>query len=243
MSAYFEGSPEKVVQHYDLDQGPSLFPNYADDLAHRLARLRHSNLLETAARTGFLTRKLHEMLPATTRITATDLVAVRLDVARPEFREREVAFQVTDALALPHPDNSFDVVVCQFGVMFFPDKDASYREAHRVLACGGHYLFNVWDSHRYNSFGGLLHEVVNRASADGLGWNAPFSYHEIDPIKESLLRAGFTNISATIVSLETTVPSAVASPLTREFGPDPFRMPLQAIVLEAQKLPQPENNQ
>src|SRR6266536_480142 len=104
MSSYFDGSPEKVARHYDLDQGPPLFPPYADDLACRVARHRPSHLLETAAGTGFLTRKLRDILPPTTRITATDLVALRLDVARPKFREEEVAFQVADALTLPYPD-------------------------------------------------------------------------------------------------------------------------------------------
>jgi SAM-dependent methyltransferase len=67
--------------------------------------------------------------------------------------------EMVDATALPFPDSSFDAVVCQFGVMFFPDKDKSYREVHRVLAPGGHYLFSVWDSHVYNKFGRIQHEV------------------------------------------------------------------------------------
>ncbi len=74
-----------------------------------------------------------------------------LEIARTKFRPDEaVDFQQADATVLPFTDASFDVVVCQFGVMFFPDKDKSYREAIRVLVPGGHYLFNVWDSHRHN---------------------------------------------------------------------------------------------
>ena len=221
------------------------------------------HVLETAAGTGFLSRTLRDLLPGTVHLTATDLVPMRLDVARPKFQaDEQVEFQVADATELPFAPSSFDVVVCQFGVMFFPDKEKSYREVHRVLVGGGHYLFNVWDSHRYNPFGRLLHEAVTPA---GLGWTVPFSYHEIDPIKESLLGASFTSISATVVSVETTVPSAavfargavqgsplaaqlqsstvaaevvvaaLASAIGREFGPDPFRMPLQAIVFEARK--------
>jgi ubiquinone/menaquinone biosynthesis C-methylase UbiE len=264
MSSYLEGSPETIARHYDLDQGPSLFPPFADDLARRVATHLPAHVLETAAGTGFLTRELRNLLPGSVSLTATDLVPMRLDVARPKFQaDEQVEFQVADATKLPFPASSYDVVVCQFGVMFFPDKDKSYREVHRVLVGGGHYLFNVWDSHRYNPFGRLLHEAVNPA---GLEWTAPFSYHEIDPIKESLLSASFTSISATVVSLETTVPSAavfargavLGSPLAaqlqesptvaveavvdaltsairREFGPDPVRMPLQAIVFEARK--------
>ena len=59
----------------------------------------------------------------------------------------DVVFKPADAMALPFEDGSFDAVVCQFGVMFFPDKPGSYREVYRVLAPGGHYLFSVWNSH------------------------------------------------------------------------------------------------
>ena len=268
MSSYLEGSPETIARHYDVDQGPSLFPPFAADLARRVAAHRPAHVLETAAGTGFLTRELRNLLPGSVRLTATDLVSMRLDVARPKFQaDEQVEFQVANATELPFPPNSFDVVVCQFGVMFFPDKDKSYREVHRVLVGGGHYLFNVWDSHRYNPFGRLLHEAVIPA---GLEWTAPFGYHEIDPIKESLFGARFTSIGATVVSLETTVPSAavfargavLGSPLAaqlqksptiavdavvdaltsairREFGPDPFRMPMQAIIFEARKEQRP----
>ena len=75
-----------------------------------------------------------------------------LEIARAKFQPNEkVDFRPADATTLPFPDGSFDAVVCQFGVMFFPDKDKSYREIHRVLAPGGHYLFNVWDSHALKS--------------------------------------------------------------------------------------------
>lgn len=248
-----------IARHYDLDHAPSLFLPFADDLARRVAAHLPAHVLETAAGTGFLTRELRDVLPG----IATDLMPMRLDVARQKFQANEqVKFQVADATELPFPGNAYDAVVCQFGVMYFPNKHKSYLEVHRVLVGGGHHLFNVWDSHRYNPFDRLLHEVVNSA---GLEW-AALSYHEIDPIKECLLDAGFTNISVTVVSLETTVPSAavfargavlgsllaaelqkspaadveavvdgLTAAIRHEFGPDPFRMPLQAIVFEAQK--------
>ena len=89
--------------------------------------------------------------PADAHLTATDLNPPMLEVAREKFRKGEqVEFQPADAMALPFADGGFDAVVCQFGVMFYPDKDKSYREVHRVLVAGGHYLFSVWDLHSYN---------------------------------------------------------------------------------------------
>jgi hypothetical protein len=87
--------------------------------------------------------------------------------------------------------------------MFFPDKDKSYREALRVLVPGGHYLFNVWDSHRHNAVGRIVQEViVSVFPADPPQFQSvPFAYR-FEPIKYSLIDAGFTNIIAAVVQLQ-----------------------------------------
>jgi ubiquinone/menaquinone biosynthesis C-methylase UbiE len=264
-AARFVGS---IPQHYDQSLGPLIFADYAADIAQRVAACSPARVLETAAGTGIVTRRLRDVLPAGVSLTATDLFPPMLDIARAKFRPGEqVEFQPADATALPFPDGSFDAVVCQFGVMFFPDKDKSYREVHRVLAPGGRYLFSVWDSHQYNSFGRIANEVVGRFfPADPPQFqSAPFSYR-FDPIKESLIEAGFTDIDVAVVRLEKELPDAailarglvygspiidqirarggveperivetLAQEFRREFGADPGRMPLQAMVFSAKK--------
>jgi len=117
-------------------------------------------VLETAAGTGIVTRKLRDALAKDARLTATDLNPPMLEVARAKFRAGEqVEFQPADATALPFADGSFDAVTCQFGIMFFPGKAKSCSEVFRVLAPGGRYVFSVWDSHRYNPFGRITHAV------------------------------------------------------------------------------------
>jgi SAM-dependent methyltransferase len=256
-----------IPQHYDQGLGPMIFVDYAADIAQRVAAAGPARVLETAAGTGIVTRKLRDALPAATRLTATDLNPPMLDIARTKFRSGEqVEFQPADAMALPFADASFDAVVCQFGVMFFPDKPKSYSEVLRVLAPGGRYLFSVWDSHRYNPFGRLAHQVAGSffPADPPQFYNVPFSCHQIDPIKESLIEAGFTGINAAVVSLDKEVPDAagfarasiygnplidqirtrggvepelivgaLAREYRREFGADPGRMPLQAIVFSA----------
>jgi SAM-dependent methyltransferase len=228
-----------------------------------------ARVLETAAGSGIVTRALRDLLPGSAFLTATDLNPPMLEVARRKFRPGEkVEFQPADAMALPFADGSFDAVVCQFGVMFFPDKDQSYREVHRVLAPGGRYLVSVWDSHRYNPFGRIGHEVAGSffAADPPQFYSVPFSCHQIDPIKESLIAAGFTDINAAVVSLTKAIPAAavfaramvygnplidqirsrggvdpeevvdaILKALHREFGVDPGRMPLQAILVSARK--------
>jgi SAM-dependent methyltransferase len=265
-AAGFTGS---IPEHCDHGLGPMIFVDYAADIAQRVATATPARVLETAAGTGIVTRKLRDVLPSGVRLTATDLNAPMLEIARTKFRpDEEVEFQPADAMALPFADVSFDAVVCQFGVMFFPDKDKSYREVHRVLAPGGRYLFSVWDSHQYNPFGRVADEVARRffPSDPPQFYRVPFSCHQIDPIKESIIAAGFTSFSATVVRLEKEIPDAasfarglvygnplidqvrarggveperiveaVLQELQREFGADPGRMPLQAIMFSATK--------
>src|SRR5262249_28598895 len=140
--------------------GPMIFVDYAADIARRAAACSPARVLETAAGTGIVTRQLRDVLPPSAHVTATDLNAPMLEVARTKFRPSEaVDFRSADATALPFPDGAFDAVVCQFGVMFFPQKDTSYREVRRVLAPGGRYFFSVWDSHRHNPFGRIAQET------------------------------------------------------------------------------------
>jgi SAM-dependent methyltransferase len=139
---------------------------------------------------------------------ATDLNPPMLEIARMKFRPDElVEFRPVDAAALPFADNSFDVLVCQFGVMFFPDKDKSYSEALRVLVPGGQYLFSVWDSHQYNTFARITHQVTQSFfPADPPQFQSvPFGCR-FDPIKDSLLDVGFTNINVVVKRLRKEVP-------------------------------------
>jgi ubiquinone/menaquinone biosynthesis C-methylase UbiE len=194
-----------IPDEYDRGLGPMIFADYAADLARRVSSLAPARVLEMAAGTGIVTRRLRDLLPESALLTATDLNPPMLDVARRKFRSGErVDFQSADATNLPFSDETFDAVVCQFGVMFFPDKDRSYREARRVLAPGGRYLFSVWDSHRYNPFGRIAHEVAGSffPADPPQFFRLPFSLHAIDPIKESLIKAGFTDIRVHVVALE-----------------------------------------
>ena len=150
-----------IPAFYDHGLGPVFFAEFADDIARRVAATAPTRVLEIAAGTGIVTRRLRDVLSREAHLTATDLNPPMLEVARAKFnRDEMVEFQPADANALPFPDASFDTIVCQFGVMFFPDKDKGYREAYRVLMGGGRYLFSVWDSHRHNPIGRLITEIL-----------------------------------------------------------------------------------
>jgi ubiquinone/menaquinone biosynthesis C-methylase UbiE len=201
MAGEASGYVGNIPHYFDRNLGPLLFTDYAADIARRVATLNPRRVLETAAGTGIVTRALRDALPAVASVTATDLNAPMLDIAATKFRPGEaVEFRTADATALPFADASFDAIVCQFGVMFFPDKDKSYREAFRVLVGGGHYVFSIWDAHRHNPIGRIAHEVIGSFfPADPPQFQSvPFAYR-FEPIKESLIEAGFASISATVL--------------------------------------------
>ncbi len=193
-----------IPEHYDQGMGPVIFAGPAEVAARLAASHRPSRVLETAAGTGIVTRRVRDMLPAEAAIVATDLNAAMLEISRGKFRAGEnVTFHAADATALPFADGEFDVVLCQFGVMFFPDKDKAYREARRVLAPGGHYVFSVWDTLDHNLFGRVVVDVLRSASdIDPPPFmSVPFGYAAIDPIKASLLAAGFDGLRVELVRM------------------------------------------
>jgi SAM-dependent methyltransferase len=217
-AASFTGS---IPQYYDQGLGPVIFAGYAADLAERVVAGRPARVLETAAGTGIVTRKLRDALPANAELMATDLNPPMLDIARGKFRPGEqVGFQPADATALPFADQSFEAVVCQFGLMFFPDKEKSFSEARRVLAPGGRYLLSVWDSHRYNSFGRIAHEVAARFFPvdPPQFYSVPFSCHQIDPIKGVLIAAGFDDIGIAVIRQERELPDIAQFARSAVFG-------------------------
>jgi ubiquinone/menaquinone biosynthesis C-methylase UbiE len=153
-AAAFTGS---VAELYDSVLVPMIFEPYAADLASRVAALRPSRVLEIAAGTGAATRAMARALPAGVELVATDLNQPMLDRAAAVGTARPVQWRQADAMSLPFGDRSFDVVACQFGVMFFADKTHSFSEFRRVLRPGGSLVFNTWDRLEANEF---AHEVI-----------------------------------------------------------------------------------
>jgi ubiquinone/menaquinone biosynthesis C-methylase UbiE len=196
---------------YDRHLGPFIFEPYAQDLAERIARVVVPHrLLETAAGTGIVTRAMARALAESVAITATDLNQAMVDYAAAETKAPNVAWRQADALALPFADGTFDVVVCQFGVMFFPDKRAGYREALRVLKPGGRFLFNVWDRIEDNEISHVLTDAVAAlfpADPPRFLARTPHGYHDVRVIRDELGQAGFARVEIETVEKRGRAPS------------------------------------
>ena len=187
----FAGSIPKLYETYLV---PLIFEPYAADLADRLRARPLSRVLEIAAGTGVVTRALTSALPESVSIVATDLNQAMLDQAAAVGTKHEVEWRQADAMQLPFPDETFDAVVCQFGVMFFPEKPKAFSEARRVLKPGGVFIFNVWDKIAENEFAErvttALESLFPKDPPRFLA-RTPHGYHDPRLIERDLREGGF----------------------------------------------------
>jgi ubiquinone/menaquinone biosynthesis C-methylase UbiE len=200
-----------VPEFYDTYLVPMIFAGYAKDLAERTAALLPKAVLETAAGTGAVTRELAARLEPDAHLIVTDLNQPMLDrAANMQSSDNRIEWHQADALNLPFEDNSFDAVVCQFGVMFFPDKIAGYAEAGRTLQPGGKFLFNVWDRIEANEFAYIVTEAAAAVFPNDpprFLARTPHGYHDTELIRHDLKKAGFSAVSISTLEKVSTAPS------------------------------------
>ena len=200
-----------IPENYDRYMVPLIFEPYAMDMVRRVAGLSPTTVLETAAGSGVVTRALAPLLTRDATYVATDLNQPMLDYAASrQPPDERISWRQSDALALPFEEAAFDLVCCQFGAMFFPDRIAGYREAKRVLKPGGRFVFNVWDRIAENVF---ADEVTNALA--GMFPNdpprflarTPHGYHDTALIRSELGAAGFSEVAVETVAEQSRAPS------------------------------------
>lgn len=203
----FAGS---IPEDYNRYMVPLIFEPFAADLAMRAASLSPGAVLEIAAGTGVVTRALAPKLSPNASYVVTDLNQPMLDyAASQQAPDGRIKWRQADALALPFEDAAFDLVCCQFGAMFFPDRTSAYREAKRVLRPGGHFLFNVWDRIEENVFADdVTNALAGMFPSDPPRFlvRTPHGYHDAELIRAELGGAGFSD-----VVIETTTEESRAS--------------------------------
>ena len=198
---------------YDRCLGPLLFRPFAIEVAHRVRDWHPQRILETAAGTGIVTEALQRALPET-EIVATDLNPAMLDLAAQRVPPGKVSFQPADAQALPFEDSSFDLVICQFGVMFFPDKVKGGAEARRVLREGGHYLAIIWDRLDRNPVSHAISEALEDEFPEDpprFLERMPFGYADMSRIETDLHASGFDHVEIETVELSSRVSASDAA--------------------------------
>jgi SAM-dependent methyltransferase len=185
-----------LAEYYDRYLVPLNFAPYAELVADRAKALNPHHVLETAAGTGIVTEALSRTLPSSVAITATDLNLQMIERGKARSGMERVVWQQADAMKLPFADAAFDLIICQFGVMFFPDKQASFRECFRILAPGGTYLFVLWDD--YDAMPRSPLWIATLEVADKLGCDPRTllnpGYYEEPTIRADLSAANFHEV-------------------------------------------------
>jgi SAM-dependent methyltransferase len=197
-----------MPEAYDRRLGPTVFQPFAADLARRVAAGQPRRVLELAAGTGILTRELLAGVQGAD-MTATDLNEAMVEYGR--GRAPGATWRQADALALPFDDGQFDALVCQFGVMFFPDKPAAYAEARRVLEPSGSLFFNTWGAVDTHDFAAALVAGLALAFPDDPPTfisAVPHGYADRDAVVADLRRGGLDVRSLETVTLEGRTTSA-----------------------------------
>jgi SAM-dependent methyltransferase len=224
----FDGS---IPQLYETYLVPLIFTPYAADLASRLALRPVTHVLEIAAGTGVLTRALASVLAEPITVVATDLNQPMLDHAAALGTHRPVHWRQADALHLPFADATFDAVVCQFGVMFFPDKARAFAEAHRVLRPGGVFLFSVWDRIEENEFADVITNALASMFPDDpprFLARTPHGYYQQPIIQYDLAQGGFTTTPQVVTVAERSRAASCQVPAIAYCQGTPLRNEIEA---------------
>jgi SAM-dependent methyltransferase len=145
---------------YERGLVDAVFRPFAVDLVRRIAARSPRRVLELAAGTGVLTQELLRAVPAA-EVTATDLNRAMVEIGRQQVPV--ATWREADAMDLPFADARFDLVACQFGAMFFPDKRLAFAEVRRVLLDGGAFVMSLWDTLDKHDFQAALVAGVRSA--------------------------------------------------------------------------------
>jgi ubiquinone/menaquinone biosynthesis C-methylase UbiE len=203
----FTGEAPKNYDHY---LGPFLFEPSSLIMAAQVPGNYSGQVLELAAGTGRLTRHLVRRLSDPSLLTATDISQDMLEIAKKKVDQDEVKYQVEDMQALSFPDKSFDLIVCQYGVMFPPDKEKAFKEMYRVLKPGGAVLFSTWeDTEKVPFFRLVFNETLLPffTAPDKEKYVVPFHMHDEGKLENLMTQAGFQDTSVERKIFKGTSPS------------------------------------
>ena len=186
-----------IPHNYDTYLGPLLFEPYAVDLVERMEGDNYTAVLELACGTGRVTKHLLNKVAANGTLLATDLNEDMLRIARERLQDNRIRWQEADAHGLPFGNEQFELVVCQYGIMFFQDKPKALREIFRVLKPRGRFYFSTWDRIEFNAIAEVARQVVQETFPDdppAFIEKGPYSFFDPEAIRHLLETAGFDHI-------------------------------------------------
>jgi SAM-dependent methyltransferase len=192
------------AETYERFFGPAMFEPLAGVLVERAAPRPGERVLDVACGTGIVTRRLPLLVGESGRVVGLDLSPEMLAVARsqPSRDGAPVDWIEGDAQALPLEDGTFDLVVCQQGLQFVPDRAAAAREMRRVLGEDGRAVVAVWQGlDRHPMFRALIEAEAEHLGLPVERLATPFSLGDADRLRALFDGAGFAAVDVSTADI------------------------------------------
>jgi len=186
-------------ENYERFLVPSIFGPWATDLVSLGAPQQGERVLDVACGTGIAARLSAKSVAPGGKVVGLDINPGMVATARSLPSQPGVSFEWMEGnvIAMPLPDSAFDLVLCQQGLQFFPDRLAALREMHRVLAPGGRLALSVWRAIQYSPGFAMLTEALERhIGPEAANWmRTPFSLPEAEELQILVVEAGFRDVT------------------------------------------------
>jgi len=223
------------AEGYESYMVPALFRPWAARLVQAADPRPGESILDVGCGTGVVARHVASVLGGRGTVTGLDLSLNMLAVARAAATREGVAVEWREgrAEAMPFPGGSFDLVLCQFAVMFFGDRATALSECRRVLKDGGRLVLSVWQGLERHPFYQHLHAAIERR----LGISALaeiFALGDLGRLRALLREAGFRREEIESVSMTSSFPSPEAF-LAGEIEVDTAAIPSMQALTPAQR--------
>lgn len=185
------GTPGEI---YEQHMVPATFARWAPELVEAADIRLGERVLDVACGTGAVTRILVDRVGQTGRVVGLDFNAGMLAAARAAVANSTIEWLEGTAVSMSLPDAAFDVVVCQQGLQFFPDKRAALQEMRRVLVPRGRLVLSVWRSVEHSPGLRVLEEALARRIGPEKAALPPFSLGDGQTIRALVTSVGFRDV-------------------------------------------------
>jgi len=194
---------------------PRIFIPWARLLLERAALRPGESVLDVATGPGTVARIAAEQVGSQGRVVGADFSEAMIAIARakpPLTGAARIEYIVSPAAPLSVKDESFDVVTCQQGLQFFPDRGAAVREMYRALKPGGRVIAAVWREialqPNFAAIDAALRECLPADQVEPFG--APFRWPSAEALEAVFTHEGFTGVSVEVVHHPVTYEGGVA---------------------------------
>lgn len=218
-----------AAEKYQRQKVPAIFAPLAEATLAAVALPENGRVLDAACGTGIVARLVAERLPGSGRIVGTDLNPAMVAVAEATMPATRHATEwvAADITSLPFADAAFDIVFCQQGLQFFPDKPAALAEIGRVLAPGGRLVLTVWSavSPLFQAIADSLRQRIDAQTARKA--LDPFQFRDAQVIAGLLRDAGFVSAEPARLTIDRSL-APVRATLREELLASPYEPELRA---------------